>query len=137
MFTLRTSHLNAIRESFLETLAERCAGHLRTNVEWAVQSIPDEILLRMVRSSIRRALAHGMKLDTAIIAFVHIAFVVAPNFDEHRRVSDILRGTEMVPDEIPFVLGQMISVEEWQEVRLSSDPAAWGLHRAEAPDGSS
>jgi hypothetical protein len=126
MFTLRDDHVRALRASFMETLAERCAAHLRTDVEWAVHAISDSILQRMVWASIRRAQGAGLRMDTAIIAYVHLAFVVAPNFDAHPLVRRVA-ATGVTPDDLPYVLGERLSPADWREVRTISDPACWQL----------
>lgn len=132
MPTLSQGQIDALRRSFLETLAERAREHLRRNVEWAVFSIPDPILLRMTRAMVRRAILRGLRLDTAILAYIHIAFVVAPNFDEHPLVRDVEARYGVGPDDLPFVLGDALTTENWRTIRKSSDPNSWELGTTEA-----
>ena len=109
MFVLRAEHLEALRAGFLDTLAERCAARLRTQLEWAVHSISDAILIRMVRASVRRALKAGLRLDTAIIAYVHLSFTISPNFDDHQTVRAAIAHWRLAPDDIPFALGDVLT----------------------------
>lgn len=85
----------------------------------------------MVRTAIQRALDAGLKLDTAIIAYVHLAFVVAPNFDEHEIVQRIISSLHPLPDELPFLLGERLSTDEWAQIRQASDSRSWGLGTSE------
>ena len=94
---------------------------------FSVEELPDEILLEMVRNGIARARNYGMSWESSLTAFVVLMFVIAPNFDQHPNIQQVLKDTTIVPDERIDHLWERTSEEDWEKVEQHYDSSAWGI----------
>ena len=92
-----------------------------------VSKIPDETLQFMVTSGIARARNYSMTWESALFSFVSLMFSVAPNFDQHPNIQQVLKDTTIVPDERIDQLWERISEEDWEAVEQNYNPHAWGI----------
>src|SRR5436189_76282 len=63
-----------------------------------VESLPREMLERLVAAGIRRARSHGLTWEYSITAFVALMFEVAPNFEEQPKIRGTLNNEAVAPD---------------------------------------
>jgi hypothetical protein len=95
--------------------------------EFLIEELPDETLLTMVRQTASRARQFGMKLESSLMAFIVLAVVSAPNFDEHPLIRRILNDNSTQPDERIERLWDKTTEENWEAVEKNYDVDAWGL----------
>lgn len=92
-----------------------------------VKQISNELLQKMVRSSINRAIKHGIDWESAIVAFVSLMFLTAPNFDHHSVFQKILESSEIEPNLKIDKLTENSTEEDWQTVQQNYDIKEWYL----------
>lgn len=113
----------AAERRFLDALCE----HLRRHHTAATEVYTDDLFRQMVTRGVARARARGLTAENCIAFYVALMFEIAPNFDEHPRLGQILRDGGAPPDEQIERLTEWATDEDWNEARLSYDAAAWGL----------
>lgn len=100
-------------------------AHLRAESPELVQGLSDSSLSEMVVRGLARAKRHGLKSAADLIAFVSLMFEIAPNFDEHPEIRDVLRAlTSPIVAGIDELLAR-VSDSSWTEAEAAYRPAAW------------
>jgi hypothetical protein len=108
-----------LRESYPEVIVRFPDG------ESVIKEIPDETLRQMVSRCMARAREYGMTWETSLASFVTIAFLVAPNFDDHPLLKRALLDESLTPDLRIEKLTRDATDKNWEAARQSYDPAAW------------
>lgn len=114
------------------------ATTVRLPVGEAVLGELDDVSLRqMIAASVERARGYGLKSEAALASFAAIAFLIAPNFDEHPLLRRTLVNSEIDPDKRLAELAANATEENWRAARAAARSEAWGLPGAtkmEAPN---
>lgn len=125
MFVIRAHHLEALNTVAEEQFVSQVETHLRKNHHQTVGLIPEDAFRQSVEISIARARSNGLTMGTSITAFATIMFEIAPNFDEHSGVHEILQDAEDSPDEAIFLLSEILSKQDWEEISEQADQSVW------------
>ena len=94
------------------------------NVSILLKEIPVELLEELVRHAISVAHGYGISWQSSLAAFVTMSFTVAPNFHEHRYISQVLKDSSIDPDLRIDELWERTTERTWREAVESYDPAA-------------
>src|SRR5262249_53790968 len=122
MLVIREAQLRAFEAARHSALARRLVIFLQ---ERHAAGDDPEALRAKVETGIQRAARHGLKDDASVALFVALMFEFAPNFDQHPRVRELLRGTSAPPAvRLRRVVGS-IAESEWSEIRAAADASAW------------
>ena len=136
MLRVRREQIDAFQPTAEEEFALRIVDYLRqhyarlvvkqVNALSLLERIPEESLLKLVRTGIARARANGFTFSASISAFVVLMFKAAPNFDQNPTISQSLK--ELLPEEqrLPKLL-ETVAAETWQQAKEQYDPSAWKL----------
>jgi hypothetical protein len=95
--------------------------------EFLIEELPDETLLKMVRHTTSRSRRYEMEMESSITAFVVLAVVTAPNFDEHLLIRRILNDHSTPPEDRIQRLWDETTEENWAAVEENYDVKAWFL----------
>jgi hypothetical protein len=104
-------------------LAELIFDHLCDEQPEAVAELRDAEILSRIHTGIARARSHELSGDGAIMAFVTLMFLVAPNFDEHPRIREALDNTAVEPGERMRQIFQSTGEADWDEAAARA--CAW------------
>lgn len=125
MFVIRPQLMEAFEQAACDEFIFRVCDYLRRHHARAVAAYSDDQLEPMVRVGVRRARSRGLTLENKIGFYVALMFEIAPNFDEHPAVRELLGAGENV-DASMDLLPVHISEEQWQEANDQADPRVWG-----------
>ena len=67
------------------------------------------------RTALGRARAHGLREDRDLVAFVEVALLVSPRFDEHPAFAAALRDQAVPPEHRMDALLATLTDEAWDE----------------------
>ena len=90
LFNVRPAHMAAFQPEAERAFEQGLVAHLRKHHTEIVEEIPDAALTLMVRSGIKKARQYGLETEANIGAFVGLMFEIAPNFDTHPYIYNIL-----------------------------------------------
>jgi hypothetical protein len=130
---IRREQMDVFERQAEENYVHKLEQYLRQNHAEAVQVYPNEQFHQMVINGIARARRHGLTFENKIAFFVALMFEIAPNFDEHPRIRDVLEEASLPPDERIDRLTEWVIDRDWNEAKENLDTAAWGLD-TEVPD---
>jgi hypothetical protein len=137
MLIIRNEQLDAFQEiadaAFVQTIIE----HLREEHAEAIGRLPDEVLTDMVQAGIDRARSWGLTWEATITAFVALMFEIAPNFDEHPKIREILSEESEPEDARLDRLVEEVSEKDWEEAVQLYDENAWFPNLQEEEDDES
>ncbi|MEO8127044.1 MAG: hypothetical protein ABJF23_09215 [Bryobacteraceae bacterium] len=94
-----------------------------------VSAIPRPKLEALVQAGIERAGSHGLRWRSATASFVVTMFVIAPNFDEDRRVSELLSDVDIQPNYRMDSARRRLTEDQWNAIRQQYNVNSWGIHR--------
>lgn len=122
-----------IRRQQMESLEEQSAGNFVDRLTALVKAqntgIPpgtsDRGLRRMVEHGVDKAKARGLTWESSIGKFVGLMFAIAPNFDSHPPVNEVLSDLKLPPDERVAELFRRVTPEQWQGAVQRYDMSAW------------
>ncbi|HKX26981.1 MAG TPA: hypothetical protein VJ302_04730 [Blastocatellia bacterium] len=120
---------NALAGKFAEALRERHPGVIVRLPSGAVElaELSDSVLRKLVRPRMARAREYGLGSEPALLAFVSLSLVRAPNFDSHPLIQRVLKDATVAPDARLELLGERISDQTWEVVEREYDPSAWEI----------
>lgn len=120
------------REFFIDQIERHLrenAGHCTVRLPLGarpVASLERPLMRRMIDRGIRRAGERGLTDAGHQLEFVTLMFMLAPSFDEHLAVREIL--PEIRPgDDLNARLVAALDERVWDEAVATYDPAAWSL----------
>ena len=122
---IRNEQFAAFAAQAQAAFANRVLLYLRGNHAERVSSVNDDQLRSMVIGGLDRARRHGLTGESALTAFVTFMFEFAPNFDQHPHLRQLLSDRSMPPNARLARMSQVVSDQEWEEVRRMYDPRAW------------
>lgn len=141
MLTIRDEQMEVFQPvaeaAFERELVEHLRGKYKdTPVHLPARTIPlsqirDETMLRMVRDGIARGREYGISGSAALAAFVSLMFVIAPNFDDHPPIQNVLKDDKIRPDDRVDQLAERIAGEDWEVAKLGYDATAWNVEPQE------
>ncbi|AKT41337.1 hypothetical protein [Chondromyces crocatus] len=99
----------------IQPYLDRLCRHLRQTHHAAVFRYTESELRALAEAGIARARRHGLTFQPAITFFVTLQFVIAPDFDEHPRIRQILMDERLPPDERIDVLAVSVPEATWRE----------------------
>lgn len=106
-------------DSFLlldeEEFVDFIIQHLRDESPELVDSLPDDLLQSMVIGGLARARGHGLRRPEDLTAFVSIMFEIAPGFDEHPSIRNVLRNPHIPADQRMNALFKKVPPKAWDE----------------------
>ena len=122
-----------IRKAQMETLqtaADRqfvvwLLAELRKEFPEETTELSDDRLKRRVAYGMLRAEKYGVESNFGITAFVSLMLSVAPNFDEHQPVRDILKEKDVLADTRMQRVLRRHTDADWLEVRKSCGVGNW------------
>jgi hypothetical protein len=124
------------REFFIDQIERHLrenAGHCGVRLPLGargVASLERPLMRKMIGGGVRRAGERGLTDAGHQLEFVTLMFMLAPNFDEHLAVREIL--PEIRPgDDLNARLVAALDTRVWDEAVEAYDPAAWGLDLAD------
>lgn len=124
MFTIRSSHIDAFLPQG-EAFIPWAMKHLREEHEEVTQELSDQVLEKRVITGVKRAQKYGLESPTARLAFIGLMFEVAPNFDEHPAIAEILNDTSLPEMTRIDDLTEKVSFVQWKEAEKNSNPNVW------------
>jgi hypothetical protein len=139
MLTIRPEQMKVFKPVAEVSFVNRVVRYLRKNhadvfvklpsskSKFLLKDIPEETVREMVKQGIARARAHGMAGEAAIVGFVVLMFLFAPNFDEHPLIQRVLTDKATAPDSRIEMLRDKTTNENWVAVRQKYNPKAWRL----------
>jgi len=93
MLTVRAGQKKVLREALEVTRAQRMAGELRERHGARLTRFSAAALETAVGHALARARRHGLSRAGEIEAFVALAVLVSPTFDEHPPFAALLAGS--------------------------------------------
>lgn len=124
-FKLRKEHMEAMEKAAEPAFLDELCEHLRSTQPDDVAALPDEVLKARVEVGIARARTHELRTEQSITGFVSLMFAIAPNFDEHAVARQCLTDQTVSPDARVDLLGERMSIQDWQAAKAISNPKAW------------
>jgi hypothetical protein len=124
-FKLRKEHMEAMEKAAEPAFIDELCEHLRSTQAEEIAPLPDDVLKARVEVAIARARTHQLRTEQAITGFVSLMFAIAPNFDEHAVARQCLTDQTVQPDARVDLLGERMSIQDWQAAKALSDPKAW------------
>lgn len=114
----------------LQTAADRqfvvwLLAELRKEFPEETAELSDDRLKRRVAYGMSRAEKYGVESNFGITAFVSLMLSVAPNFDEHQPVRDILNEKDVIADTRMQRVLRRHTDADWLEVRESCGVGKW------------
>ena len=106
-----------------ERLVSDITTHLREHHLNCVGGFPDAVLAELIEIGLVRARGHGFVQAEQLCVFVVLMFVVAPNFDQHPRISALLCD------------GTATRAQRWRGLCNSLPQWVWDEARAAYDDG--
>lgn len=135
MLRIRAEQLNAFQPVADAQFVARIVEHLRTNHPTTVvrlahgptllSRMSEVELSELVKNGVGRARKYGLSWESSISAFVVLMFCAAPNFDQHKAITEILSNSQIPPDDRIKVVVDKIDSNAWTEIKDRYDPAAW------------
>ena len=95
------------------------------SVSTPLNHLPVEFLEQLVQRAISAAHVYGITWQSSLAAFVVLTFVIAPNFNEHGYISQVLEDPSVAPDMRIDELWERTSDRTWHESIENYDAAAW------------
>lgn len=130
MLTLRPVQAKAFRRAARETFVDELARHLRTTLPEAVAGLDRKTLRRRVEWGVRRAAWWGLTRRLDVRGFVTLLFAITPDLESRPLVREVLTDDSIAPEEKLDVLVGRIAPGQWEAMRRSGDPTAWGRWRS-------
>ncbi|MBL8230727.1 MAG: hypothetical protein JNL98_19700 [Bryobacterales bacterium] len=124
-FKLRKEHMEAMEKAAEPKFIDEICEHLRSTQADDVAPLPDDVLKARVEVGVARARTHELRTQQAITAFVSLMFAIAPNFDEHAVARQCLTDQTTEPDARMDLLGERMSITDWQAAKALANPKAW------------
>lgn len=125
LFQTRPDHLKAFWAEAKRAFEYRLAEHLREYHKELVEVFPEDILHVLIQRGIARARRYGLFSEADLTAFVAIMFEIAPNFDQHPYIHDVLTDRRLLPTEKIDALVQRVPDFVWEEADRQYDEDAW------------
>lgn len=125
MYKLRADQIESLERDAERRFLVRLVDHLRQHHADIVAQFPEDILREMAESGLRRAKSHGLTEESSVTAFVSLMFEIAPNFDEHPTVRQVLEDEDLDADDRMEDLLEAVSEEEWEEAHEAYDANVW------------
>jgi len=110
---IRTAQMQILQQSLVQRFAKVLSMKLRSDFPEQTSAHGDPSLLERVESAIVRARSYGLWRDKDVTAFVRLTVVIAPNFDRHRPINEVLTSTDIADEEKVSVLFASVSEFEW------------------------
>lgn len=125
MFQLRRLQLDVCAGAAEPAFEKAVMSHLREHHSSALNNAPDAILQKRVRFGLARARRHGLSLQNDLTAFVVYMFQIAPNFDEHPPIRNVLSDATAEPDSRMDLLLERVTGQDWVDAKRLGDPNLW------------
>jgi hypothetical protein len=122
MLKIRQEQFAAFEPKTDEEIVAFIVAHLREESAELVGNLPG--LPEMVRNGVARARSHELRSLGDLTAFVSMMFEVAPNFDEHPKLREVLDDERVPVEERLDGLFDGDLDEAWEEA-ARYDGAAW------------
>jgi hypothetical protein len=101
-------------------LLDHIIDHLCAEQPEAVAELGDGEIRWRVALGVARARSHGITQPEAITAYVALMFLVAPDFDQHPHISEVLADTSAPAATRLKTLFEKTSEQDWDEAAASS-----------------
>lgn len=124
---IRSSQMQTLQQAMDQTFVDEIADYISVNHSNTVAGMPDNLLKRRIHNGILRARIYGMTWRSSVTAFVVLMFVVAPNFDEHPLIHEILSNKKLQPDERINLIAGLTYEKDWEEAHSCYNDEAWNL----------
>jgi len=105
---VRSNQMKAFQTQADETFIQSISDFLREEHAQAVvqipigsfniSQIPEDLFFEMIRNSLERARNYELDMESSLVSFVTLMFVVAPNFDWHIPFKIALENNEIEPN---------------------------------------
>lgn len=115
MLLIRPAQLDVFRASVDRRFVQGAIARLVDAFPAAFEAPAPPELEAAALAALARARAHGLTTDRDLTAFVEIALLVSPSFDEHPAFAAALRDPRIAPDERMSALLATISEDVWEE----------------------
>ena len=125
LFQTRPAHLRAFSEEGEQAFEVSIVEHLRDYHGDLVEGFADVTLVKMVRHGITKARRYGFFSEADLTAFVAIMFEIAPNFDRHSYIQEVLTDPRTLPVQRMEALTKQVPDFVWAEAERRYDSDAW------------
>lgn len=125
LFQIRPDHMRAFKAEGEQAFEFRLAEHLREYQGALVNVLSDDKLLLLLRNGIARARNYKLSSEADLAAFVAVMFAIAPNFDRHPYIQDVLTDSRIQPNEKMDALIKRVPNFVWEEAGRKNNPMAW------------
>lgn len=106
-------------------IVEFMIEHLETEHQEDVDAIEIDDLREMIGAALVRAQGHGFSEFEDVVVYMTWMFVMAPNFDAHPKLAQVLANkTISAKERIQMLLGDAY-ITAWEEAEDNYDEDAW------------
>ncbi len=137
MLVIRPEQMSVFKPAAEKNFENQIVKHLReqhseltvhfVKGDSTVEQIPQDRLLEMVQQGIARARAYGITWETAIVGFIVLMFLIAPNFDDHPLIKRAISDESVPPNERIEHLQKVITEENWMAAKNNYNARFWEL----------
>ena len=92
-----------------------------------IDAIPETTLRAMVKGGIEEARNYDLTSKSAIISYVVLMFLTAPNFDQHPLIQHTLLDEKIDPNLRLNELWTKTVDQNWVAIKQSYEPSEWNL----------
>jgi hypothetical protein len=103
----------------------KAADYIRSEYPVVVADLSPNELLAQVELAFERASRFHFTIQASVLGYIVLMFTVAPEFDTHPSIHEILHQDWIPPDARLAYLAEAISPEEWDEARSAGDQTFW------------
>lgn len=122
---LHSHHMEALQTAADRKFVVWLLAELRKEFPEETDRLSEDRLKRRVAYGMSRAEKYGVESNFGITAFVSIMVSVAPNFDEHQPIRDILKEKDVIADTRMQRVLRRHTDADWLEVRKSCGVGKW------------
>jgi hypothetical protein len=129
---IRPEQMRAFERADEDRFCRQAADYLRSEHSAVVGELPQAELRRRVDLAFERARRFHFTQRASVLGYIALMFTVAPEFDNHPTIYEILNQDWIPPDARLAYLAEAISPEEWDEARAAGRPGFWDRSSAVA-----
>lgn len=93
--------------------------------EVQIERIPRPQIRAMVDAALKRGRGHGLASAAILTSFVVLAFLVAPDFDDHPDIRSALHDDLVPPDHCMRDIVESMTDGDWETIRAGSYVNDW------------
>ena len=135
MLRIRAEQIRPFEQDAQKAFVNRVMNYLRENhpgeivrfrgTQTTVRELAEANLRLLVENGVARAKSYGMTWKSALISFVVMMFIVAPNFDCHAYAAGVLRDENIPADRRLEIITEKVTDADWEKFKQSYNEKDW------------